>query len=73
MFPCLFLQVDITLDLGNNFFSKEWSALYSCPEQWGVSVPGVFQGCGDVALGDVVSGHGGVGWGSWKSFPTPIL
>ena len=51
------------MDLGNNFFSKEWSALYSCPEQWGVSVPGVFQGCGDVALGDVVSGHGGMGWG----------
>ena len=27
-------------------------------------------GGGDVAHGDVVSGHGGVGWGwgSWKSF-----
>ena len=30
----------------------------------------VFQKCGDVALRDVVSGHGGMGWGSQRSFPT---
>ena len=33
----------------------------------------MFQNCGDVALRDVGSGHGGVGWswawGSWRSFP----
>ena len=30
--------------------------------------PEVFQNCGDVALSDVVSGHGGMGWGwTWGS------
>ena len=37
----------------------------------------VFQNRGDVALRDVGSGHGGVGWGwtwgSWRSFPTFII
>ena len=37
----------------------------------------VFQNCGDVALKDVVSGHGGVGWGwTWGSqipFPTLMI
>jgi len=30
----------------------------------------VFKECGDVALRDMVSRHGGMGWGSWRSFPT---
>ncbi len=29
----------------------------------GVTIPGGVQGTGDVALRDVGSGHGGVGWG----------
>ena len=31
----------------------------------------VFQNCGDVALRNVGSGHGGVGWGwgPWRSIP----
>jgi len=28
-----------------------------------VTVPGDVQECGDVALGEMVSGHGGMGWG----------
>lgn len=34
----------------------------------------VFQSCGDVALRNVGSGHGGGGlgwdWGAWRAFPT---
>jgi len=47
--------------------------------QGGVGSPSmeVFQNRGDVALRDVVSGHGGVcwgsTWGSWRSFPTFLL
>ena len=37
----------------------------------------VFKSFGDVALGDVVSGHGGVGWGwaweSWRSLPALMV
>ena len=40
---------------------KELSA--QAAREWGVPVPEVLQSCGDVALGDVISGHGGVGWG----------
>lgn len=32
-----------------------------------------FENHGDVALGDVLSGHGGMGWGSWRSFPTRMI
>lgn len=38
---------------------------------------GVFHNHGDVPLGDTVSVHGGViwgsVWGSWSSFPTPVI
>lgn len=40
---------------------KELSA--QAAREWGVPVPEVLQGRGDVALGDVVSGQGGVGCG----------
>jgi len=37
----------------------------------------VFEDCGDVALGDVVSGHSGMGWGwvcgSWLFSPTSLI
>ena len=37
----------------------------------------VFQNCEDVALRNVVSGHGGVSWGGtwqfWRSFPTFMI
>ena len=40
----------------------------------GVTIPAGVKECGDVALSDVGSGHGGVGWGwtwgSQRSFPT---
>ena len=62
------------MDTGNDFFSKEWSALAQLPREWGVTISGGVQNCGDVALGDVVSGHGGVGrgWGSEGSFPASV-
>jgi len=38
---------------------------------------GVFQSCGDLALRDVGSGHGEMGWcwtwGLWRSFPTVMI
>jgi len=54
------------LDIRENFFSKRavrsWHRL---PSEWGESLSlGVFQIHGDMALGDMVSGHIGVGW-SW--------
>ena len=36
---------------------------HSCPGRWGSLPLGVFQKHRDVALGDVVGGHGGMGWG----------
>ena len=51
--------------LGNIFFSqKSCNALqHIFPGSGVVTVPEVFQNHGDVALRNVVSGHGGVGWG----------
>jgi len=50
------------LDIGENFFSERvvmhW---YSCTGRCGVTIHGGVQ-CGDVALRDVGSGHGEVGW-----------
>ena len=53
------------LDIRNNFFSQravmQW---HSCPRRWWSPPPlEVFQNCVDVALRDVVSGHGGGGGG----------
>ena len=54
------------MDIRRNFFSKRvvmhW---HSCPGRWWGHLEHtleVFQIHGDVALRDVVSGHGGVGW-----------
>ena len=33
----------------------------------------MFQNHGDVALGDMVSGHGGAGWGSRRASPTFVI
>ena len=50
---------------------------HSCPGSGAVIVPGVLQSHGDMALMDVVSGHGEVGWGwTWgseRSFPTFMI
>ena len=56
------------LDSSNNFFSKKvimhWHRLPR--EVVGSPSLKVFKSHGDVALRDVVSGHGGMGWGwSW--------
>ena len=52
---------------------KSSEAPHSCTGRWGITVPGGVQSCGDVALRDVGSGHGGVGrgwtWGSEGSSP----
>jgi len=64
------------LDIRNNFFfqrvARHW---YRLPREMVESLSlEVFQSHGDVALGGMVSGHGGEGWGwtwgSWNSFPT---
>ena len=52
-----------------NVFSKR-AVMHrnSCPGSGDISAPGGVPECGDVALGDTVSGHGGVGWGwTWGS------
>ena len=47
--------------LGNIFrVVMQW---HSCPGSGGVTIPGGVQSHGDVALRDVVSGHGGGGLG----------
>ena len=62
----------------NNFFSKEWSGTATGNAEVGGEFPSleVFSGR-DVAPGDTVGGHGGVGWGgplrSWRSFPALMI
>ena len=50
-------------------------ALAQLPREGGSPSLGVSQSCGDVALRDVGSGHGGVGWGwgSWRAFPALMV
>ena len=55
-------QAGFRLDMRNNSFSKEQSGSGTAAREWGSSSLGVSQSCGDVALRDVGSGHGGVGW-----------
>ena len=64
------------LNVRNNFFSQravmQWHRLHrEMVESLSMQV---FKNHADVALSDVVSGHGGVGWGwawgSWRYFPT---
>jgi len=44
--------------LGKTYSPKEWSGTgMDCPRSGGVTVPGGFKNCGDVALRDVVSGQ----------------
>ena len=51
------------LDVRNHFFFKRVVLqLHSCPGSGGVTVPGGVPELWDVALRDVGSGHGGVGW-----------
>ena len=64
-------QGRVRLDVGRNFFSRravmQWHRL-----SWEVLGS---QNCGDVALRDTVSGHGGMGWtwGSQRPFPTRMI
>jgi len=54
----------LTLDIRKHFFSeREVMQWHSCPGSGGVTIPGGVQSHGDVALRDVVSGHGGGGLG----------
>ena len=52
------------MDIRNNFFSKEWQCTGRRVPREVVGSPSleVFKKRGDVALRDVGSGHGGVGW-----------
>ena len=55
---------------------RKWSDTGTVAQEDGwVTIPGVFQSHGDVALRDVGSGHGGVGWawGSQRSFPAFMI
>lgn len=59
------LRREIGVDVGKGFFSKERLGAGTAD---GGHHPGAFQSCRDVALGDVGSGHGGVGWGVSEPF-----
>jgi len=52
--------------LGNASPREWWSIGTATQGVVGALSPEVFQSCGDVALRDVGSGHGGLGWG-WRS------
>ena len=57
------------MDIRKHFFSESGDAMAQLPREV-VGSPSleVFKECGDVALRDVGSGHGGVGWGwMWGS------
>jgi len=66
----------LRLDVRKYFFSKR-AVLHCTAAQRvvGSPSPGVFQDRGDVALRDVGSVHGGMGWGwgSERSSPTLML
>ena len=55
-------QGRVRLGIRNNFFSREQSITAA---QGSVGLPflEVFHNSGDVVLRDMVSGHGGMGWG----------
>ena len=54
----------IRLGVRNNVFSiRVVMQQHSCTGGVGSPTLEVFQSCGDVALRDVASGHGGLGWG----------
>ena len=57
--------------LGKIYSPKEWCCSGTAAQGGGaVPILEVFRCRRDVALRDVVSGHGGVGWGSGSPFPT---
>lgn len=63
------------LDIRKSFFPERaimpWDSL---PGSGGVTVPGVLQNCGGVALRDTVTGRDGMDWGwTWESFPTSTV
>ena len=63
-------QGRVRVGMRNHSYSKEQSGSGTAAHGvGGVTIPGVTQSCGDVALRDVGSGHGGVGRGSQRSFP----
>lgn len=45
------------------FPKSDWALAQADQKGEGVTIPGVYQHCGDVALRDSVIGHSGVGWG----------
>lgn len=65
----------LCLDIGKNFFSRRVVMHWHRLLRDAVGSPSMegFENHGDVALGDVISGHGGMGWGSWRSFPTRMI
>ena len=54
--------------LGEISSPKSSRVLAQLPREWGVTIIGGASGCGDVALGDTVSGHGELGVGIWEVF-----
>ena len=72
-------QRGFRLDIRNNLFSERVVKHWHRRPRGVVGSPSleVVKNYGDVTLRDVVSGHGGVGWGwawgSWGSFPTIMI
>jgi len=69
---CRSIKVELqTEKKGKGVYRKRFLCLLQKSDNWhklprdvgGITVPGGVQNRGDVALRDVVSGHGGVGWG----------
>ena len=72
-------EVRFRLDIRNSFLSTKQCCVGTAAQEWWMGSPslGVSQSHGDVALRDVGTGHGGLGWGwvwgSRRSFPALMM